>query len=211
MQHWHVCLECQSKDHRVQNYPTNADTLNQKGGRQQSFPPYMPPKTHLSWPHLSMHLHLASFPGLHAQLLSLAVQKAGEAWTDLSRDVCHGWHHVQSAHVWVCSLHFTLLSLNSVCSFCSICPASPIATGSIVAMYSTWRQPRHASRDKSVQAFPRFSYCKRQKLGVEAWERGYLHFHMASNRWMLASHTDSLHNSIHQLVPGRTCTHIQPT
>jgi len=25
---------------------------------------------------------------------------------------------------------------------------------------------------KSVQAFPRFSYCKRQKLGVEAWERG---------------------------------------
>ena len=24
-----------------------------------------------------------------------------------------------------------------------------------------------------VQAFSRFSYCKRQKLGVEAWERGY--------------------------------------
>jgi len=21
--------------------------------------------------------------------------------------------------------------------------------------------------------FPRFSYCKRQKLGMEAWERGY--------------------------------------
>jgi len=38
---------------------------------------------------------------------------------------------------------------------------------------SAWCQPRHASRDKSVQAFPRFSYCKRQKLGVEAWERGY--------------------------------------
>jgi len=32
---------------------------------------------------------------------------------------------------------FTLLSLNSVCSFCSVCPASPIATGSIVASYST--------------------------------------------------------------------------
>ena len=27
---------------------------------------------------------------------------------------------------------------------------------------------------KSIQAFPRFSYCKRQKLGVEAWERGYV-------------------------------------
>ena len=115
---------------------------------------------------------LASFPGLHAQLLSLAVRKAGKAWTDLSRDACHGWRHVQSAHVWVCSLPFTLLSLNSVHSFCSVCPASPIATGSIVASYSTWCQPQHASCDKSVQAFPCFSYCKWQKLGVEAWERG---------------------------------------
>ena len=93
---------------------------------------------------------------------------------DLSRDVCHSWRHVQSAHVWVCSLPFTLLSLNSVHSCCSVCPASPIATGSVVASYITWRQPRHASRDKSVQAFPCFSYCKRQKLGVEAWERGYI-------------------------------------
>ena len=31
----------------------------------------------------------------------------------------------------------SLLSLNSVCSFCSVCPVSPIATGSIVASYST--------------------------------------------------------------------------
>jgi len=32
---------------------------------------------------------LASFPGLHAQLLSLAVRKVeGKAWKDLSRDVC---------------------------------------------------------------------------------------------------------------------------
>jgi len=43
----------------------------------------------------------------------------------------------------------------------------------IVASYSTWHQPGQSSHDKSVQAFPRFSYCKRQKLGVEAWERGY--------------------------------------
>ena len=34
-------------------------------------------------------------------------------------------------------------------------------------------QPWHASRDKTVQVFPRFSYCKWQKLDVEAWERGY--------------------------------------
>ena len=31
----------------------------------------------------------ASVPGLHAQLLSLAVRKWGKAWTDLSRDACH--------------------------------------------------------------------------------------------------------------------------
>jgi len=34
---------------------------------------------------------IASFPGLHAQLLSLAVRKAGKAWTDLSRDACCSW------------------------------------------------------------------------------------------------------------------------
>jgi len=50
IKHWHVCLECRSKDHRVQNCPTNADTLNQKGGRQQFFPPYMPPKPTLVGP-----------------------------------------------------------------------------------------------------------------------------------------------------------------
>jgi len=34
---------------------------------------------------------LALFPGLHAQLLSLAVQKSGgKAWMDLSRDACRG-------------------------------------------------------------------------------------------------------------------------
>jgi len=35
-------------------------------------------------------LFVAPFPGLHTQLLSLAVRKVGKAWTDLSRDVCHG-------------------------------------------------------------------------------------------------------------------------
>jgi len=67
----------------------------------------------------------------------LQYEKRGKAWMDLSRDACCGWCHVQSAHVWVCSLPFTLLSLNSVRSFCSVCPASLIATGSIVASYST--------------------------------------------------------------------------
>jgi len=76
--------------------------------------------------------------------------------------------------VFLCPLfcRHPLLSLILVRSFRSVCPASPIATGLIVASYSTWRQLWHAPRDKSVQAFPRFSYCKRQKLGMEAWEQG---------------------------------------
>ena len=68
------------------------------------------------------------------------IKSVGKAWTDLSRDTCRCWRHIQSAHIWVCSLPFTLLSLNSVRSFCSVCPVSPIPTGSIVASYSTWRQ-----------------------------------------------------------------------
>ena len=103
---------------------------------------------------------LASFPGLHAQLLLLALRKArGRPGRIFLCDACHCWRHVQSAHVWVCSLSFSLLSLNSVC------PESPIATESIVASYSTWRQQQHASHNKSFQAFPRFSYYKQQKYG----------------------------------------------
>jgi len=34
---------------------------------------------------------------------------------------------------------------------------------------SAWIRQQHALRDKSFQAFP---YYKRQKLGMEAWERG---------------------------------------
>jgi len=76
---------------------------------------------------------MALFPGLHTQLLSLAVWKAGERPGRIYHMMCCGWRHVQSAHFWVCSLPFTLLSLNSVHSFCSVCLVSPITTGSIVA------------------------------------------------------------------------------
>ena len=83
-----------------------------------------------------------------------STKSGGKAWKDLSRDACCCWRHVQSVHIWVCSLPFTLHSLNSVRYFCSVCPARAIATGSIVASYSTWHQQRHASCDKSFQAFP---------------------------------------------------------
>jgi len=91
---------------------------------------------------------LAPFPGLHPQLLSLAVRKAGGKPGRI--------YHVMyaAADVRFSLGLFTLLSLNSVRSFCSVCPASPIATGSNVASYSTSHQQRHTSRDKSFQAFP---------------------------------------------------------
>ena len=89
----------------------------------------------------------------------------GKAWMDLSHDARHCCCHVQSAHIWICFLPFTLLSLNSVCSFCSVCPVSPIATGSIVASYSTWCQQRHASHDKSIQAFPPLFVLQMTKAG----------------------------------------------
>jgi len=89
--------------------------------------------------------------------------KSGEkAWMDLSCDACCCWRHVQSAYIWACSLPFTLLPLNY---FCSVCPASPIATGSIVASYSTWHQQRHASCDKSVQAFSPLFVLQATKAG----------------------------------------------
>ena len=101
----------------------------------------------------------------HPAFVTCSTKSGGKAWTDSSRDACHCWRHVQSVHIWVCSLPFTLLSLDSVRSFCSVCPASPIATGSIVGSYSTWRQQRHASRDKSVQAFPPLFVLQATKAG----------------------------------------------
>jgi len=77
---------------------------------------------------------------LRPAFVACSPKSGGKAWTDLSHDACRCWHHVQSAHIWVCSLPFTLLFLNSVHSFCSVFPASSIVTGSIMASYSTWRQ-----------------------------------------------------------------------
>ena len=82
-------------------------------------------------------LLLALFPGLHVQLLSLAVRKAGGRPERI--------YHVMRAAADVMFslltsglvLPLTLLPLNPVRSFCSVCPANPIATGSIVASYST--------------------------------------------------------------------------
>ena len=115
--------------------------------------------------------------------VAYSTKSKGKAWMDLSREACRCWHHIQSAHIWVCSLPFTFLSLNSVRSFCSVCPASPIATGSIVASYSMWRQQRHTSRDKSIQAFSPLFVLQATKPGhgdlgtrLGAWFLGHTHW-----------------------------------
>jgi len=115
---------------------------------------------------IAQYTILASFPGVHVQLLLLVVRKVGgRPWRIYHVRHAAAWHHVQSAHNWVCSLPFTLLSLNSVRSFCSVCPVSSIATGSIMASYSTWHQQRHTSRDKSFQAFPPLFVLQATKAG----------------------------------------------
>ena len=128
--------------------------------------------TQVTWPVVT---HLIMFIALwyhslvprppHPAFVACNTKSGGKAWKDLSHDACHCWCHIQSAHIWACSLPFTILSQNSVRSFCSVCPVSPIATGLIVASCSTWRQQRHKSRDKSFQAFPPLFILQATKAG----------------------------------------------
>ena len=51
---------------------------------------------------------------------------------------------------------------------------------------------------------PRFLYCKRQKLGVEAWERGYTHTHIHAQ----LTQTHTAHTHAHTHMHTHTCTHM---
>ena len=113
---------------------------------------------------------IASFPGLHAQLLLLAVRKAEEGLDGLitwcvprltSRTVAS---HDQSSSNRTRRTNWTERT--------DWIQGKKREQTQTCADW-TWRQQRHASRDKSIQAFPRFSSQKQQKLGVEAWEQGY--------------------------------------
>ena len=136
------------------------------------------------------HTHIASFPGLYAQLLLLTVWKAGEGLDGFitwcmplltSRSVC--------SHLGLFSpLHFFpwiefVLSVQFVLWVWLLLVRSWLAT------------VRDISRPS-----PRFLYCKRQKLGVEAWERGYTHTHT----YMHSSHKRTLHTHMH--THTFTCT-----
>ena len=115
---------------------------------------------------------LALFPGLHAQVLSLAVRKAGEGldgfitWCVPRLTSCIVASHDQSSSNRTRRTNWTERT-NWIQG-----KKSEGREQTQTWADWTWRQARYASCDKSVQAFPRFSYCKRQKLGVEAWERG---------------------------------------
>jgi len=97
-----------------------------------------------------------------ASFVTYSIKSGGE---DLEGFITWCMPLLMSLSVWVCSLPFSLLSGNSVRSFCSVCSASLIATGSIMASYSTWCQQWHTSRDKSFQAFPPLFVLQTTKAG----------------------------------------------
>jgi len=133
---------------------------------------FPPPYYH----YVYVHLFASLVPRPPCPALSLAVRKAGGRPGRIyhvmraAADVTFSLH----AHIWVCSLSFTLLSLNSVRSFCSVCPVSPIATGLIIAI-ATVHDVSSGTHHVIYPSRPSpcFSYCRRQKLGIEAWERDY--------------------------------------
>jgi len=106
---------------------------------------------------------VALFPGLMPSFCHLQYEKRGEG--------------LDGFITWC----VPLLMSHSVCSYLGLFSPFSFPEFSFFFLfclscesncYSMWCQQWHASRDKSVQAFPRLLYCKRQKLGMEAWERG---------------------------------------
>jgi len=97
----------------------------------------------------------------------------------------------------------SLLSVLAVISLCTHTNSSRQlhVLCDVTKISSTWLRQRHASRDKSVQAFPRFSYCEWQKLGVEAWQRGYHLQHSTQS---------PLHKSTQSPPPSISLTGIPP-
>jgi len=115
------------------------------------------------------HTMVASFPGLHAQLLSLAVQKVGEGLDGFitmraAADITFSL--LMSGFVLSPSLFFPriqfVLSVYFVLQVRLLLDRSWLATVRDISSGTHVINPSRSS--------PCFSYCKRQKLGVEAWE-----------------------------------------
>ena len=99
-----------------------------------------------------------------------------KTWKDLSLDVCFFWRHLiglasQRSHVATIARALSMLASTAekatwcVWSFCLVKSSYEIvlSCGYVSGMHHVINPSRPS---------PRFSYCKQQKLGVEAWERG---------------------------------------
>jgi len=122
---------------------------------------------------------IPAFPGLHTQLLSLAVQKAGGRPGRIyhvmcaTADVIYARLSLVSPRIYVAAIararcwHLQPRRLYGVCD--------PFAwLGAVTkTILSTWVHQWQTSRDKSFQAFPLLFVLQATKAGVEAWERVY--------------------------------------
>jgi len=130
---------------------------------------------------------LASFPGLHAQLLLLAVRKAGGRTGQIyhvMRTAADVMFSLLTSGFVLSPLFFPriqlILSVQFVLQVRLLLDRSWLATVCDVCSGT-----HRGSRDKSFQAFPLLLYCKWQKLGVEAWERGY--YTPSTSYWLCAT------------------------
>ena len=150
---------------------------------------------------------LALFLGLYTQLLSLAVQKAGGRPGRIyhvmcaTADVIYARLSLVSPRIYVAAIararcwHLQPRRLYGVCD--------PFAwLGAVTKTISlTWVCVYVSSTHHMInpsRPFSHFSYCKRQKLGVEAWERGYFVPHCCSNT---VGDQTPLYTTIQELCP----------
>jgi len=121
-----------------------------------------------------MYLCLTSFPGLHAQLLSLAVWKAGRRPGRIyhvmraTADIM--FSRLTSGFVFSPSLSLTWIQF--VLSVQFVPRVQLLLDQSWLATVRDVSSGTHHMMNRSSPS-PCFSYCKRQNLGIEAWERGY--------------------------------------
>ena len=114
------------------------------------------------------------FPGLHAQLLSLAVRKRGEGlqgfitWCMLLLMLRTVASHDQSSSNRTHRTNWTERT-----NWIQGKKSEGERTNPDVSRLNVTSAATHITINLSKPS-PHFLYCKRQKLGAEAWERGYL-------------------------------------
>ena len=117
-------------------------------------------------------VYLASFPGLHAQVLSLAVQKAGEGLEGFIT-LCMALltSHTVASHNWSSSNRTRRTHWTERVNWIQGKKNEGERTNPDVSRLNMTSAV--VKKNPSRHPPPRFLYCKWQKLGVEAWEWDY--------------------------------------